>query len=111
MYQIISKFVTNTTFMNYPVRFSKSLNVWTVESVRSQTVCSSPNSPTFADLKSPLKTKIVELQILTTNRNTAEKLPQHLKYSQKWLNNILEIYKECGAQRFQAIKVRINKLL
>ena len=52
------------------------------------------------------KTISVELQILATNREAAEKLPQHLKYSQKWLTDILGIYQACGAQPFQAIKVR-----
>ena len=43
----------------------------------------------------PVKTVKVELQILATNRDAAEKL----------LSDILEIYDACGAQRFQAIKV------
>ena len=91
MYQVISKFVTNTTFMNYPARFSNK-NFFTGK---------------FA-LEMSVKTIKVELEILATNRNAAEKLPQHLKYSQKWLSDILEIYEACGAQCFQAIKVRAS---
>ena len=85
--------MTTTTFMNYPVRFSHY-----------------PKNRSH-DKKIDLglvKTVKVELQILATNRDAAEKLPQHLKYSQKWLSDILEIYEACGAQRFQAIKVSVT---
>ena len=90
MYQVISKFVTTTTFMNYPVRFSHPPKNWSHDKENDLGL---------------VKTVKVELQILATNRDAAEKLPQHLKYSQKWLSDILEIYEACGAQRFQAIKV------
>ena len=77
--------------MNYPVRFSHSLRKIGQKNDLGQ-----------------VKTVKVELQILATNRDAAEKLPQHLKYSQKWLSDILEIYEACGAQRFQAIKVSVT---
>ena len=52
----------------------------------------------------------VELQISSTNRNEAEKLVQHLKYSQKWLEDVLLFYEASGSKRFQSIKVREPEL-